>query len=233
MNTQELLQTIASSWQLIVLALAVVAAFIFRKELGALIGQLKEFEFDPRNRKFEVKNASNKAKAQRKGEGDRSQEQQRHQSKEESERKADEEKERSRAQSRPRITAYDVFISFKNLDERGVPTRDAQLANEVYNFLRSKGLSVFISTVTLESLGVSNYKKAIDDALDAASIMVAVGTSTENLNSEWVRYEWDGFYNDILSKKKPGGKVFAYISGLRPAELPRALRQTQAFNSLS
>ena len=201
MNTQELLQTIASSWQLIVLALAVVAAFIFRKELGALIGQLKEFEFDPRNRKFEVKNASNKAKAQRKAEGDRSQEQQRHQSKEESERKADEEKEKSRAQSRPRIAAYDVFISFKNLDERGVPTRDAQLANEVYNFLRSKGLSVFISTVTLESLGVSNYKKAIDDALDAASIMVAVGTSTENLNSEWVRYEWDGFDNDILSKK--------------------------------
>ena len=126
---------------------------------------------------------------QRKAEGDRSQEQQRHQSQEESERKADEEKERSRAQSRPRIAAYDVFISFKNLDERGVPTRDAQLANEVYNFLRSKGLSVFISTVTLESLGVSNYKKAIDDALDAASIMVAVGTSTENLNSEWVRYE--------------------------------------------
>jgi len=51
-------------------------------------------------------------------------------------------------------------------------------------------------------------------------MLVAVGTSTENLNSEWVRYEWDGFYNDILSKKKPGGKVFAYISGLRPAELP-------------
>ena len=98
--------------------MAVIAAFIFRKELGALIGQLKEFEFDPRNRKFEVKNASNKAKAQRKAEGDRSQEQQRHQSKEESERKADEEKERSRAQNRPRIAAYDVFISFKNLDER-------------------------------------------------------------------------------------------------------------------
>src|SRR5215510_11600782 len=97
--------------------------------------------------------------------------------------------------------AYDVFISFKNLDEKGVPTRDAALANEVYNFLTSKGLSAFISTVTLESLGVSNYKKAIDEALDAASIMVAVGTSTENLNSEWVRYEWDGFYNDILSKK--------------------------------
>ena len=83
--------------------------------------------------------------------------------------------------------AYDVFISFKNLDEKGVPTRDAELASEVYNFLTSKGLSVFISTVTLESLGESDYKKAIDTALDAASIMVAVGTSTENLDSRWVR----------------------------------------------
>jgi len=111
------------------------------------------------------------------------------------------------AVSRPRVVAYDVFISFKNLDEKGVPTRDAALANEVYNFLTSKGLNVFISTVTLESLGVSNYKKAIDEALDAASIMVAVGTSTENLNSEWVRYEWDGFYNDILSGVKPSWKA--------------------------
>ena len=156
----------------------------------------------------------------------REQEQQRF---EEGRRKAEEEKEKNRAQHGLRIMAYDVFISFKDLDEKGVPTRDAELANEVYNFLTSKGLTVFISTVTLESLGASDYKKAIDDALDAASIMVAVGTSLENLNSRWVRYEWDGFYNDILSEVKPSGKVFAYVAGLRPAQLPRALRQTQTF----
>jgi hypothetical protein len=59
--------------------------------------------------------------------------------------------------------------------------------------------------------------------------MIAVGTSTENLNSEWVRYEWDGFYNDILSGVKPSGKLFTYVAGLRPAQLPRTLRQTQTF----
>jgi TIR domain len=144
------------------------------------------------------------------------------------------EKERSsqesiRARPPPQIRAYDVFISFKNLDENGVPTPDAELASEVYNFLIGKGLTVFISTVTLESLGVSDYKKAIDDALDAASIVVAVGTSTENLDSRWVRYEWDGFYHDILNGRKPDGKLFTYIAGLRPAELPRTLRQTQTF----
>jgi hypothetical protein len=45
----------------------------------------------------------------------------------------------------------------------------------------------------------------------------------------WVRYERDGFYNDILSGVKPGAKLFTYVAGLRPAQLPRTLRQTQTF----
>jgi hypothetical protein len=125
--------------------------------------------------------------------------------------------------------AYDVFISFKNFDESGVLTRDAELAKEVYDFLTVKGLNVFISTVTLEDLGVSDYKKAIDDALDTASIVVAVGTSSKNLNSKWVRYEWDSFFADVLSGVKPGDRVFAYVEGVLPAQLPRTLRQTQTF----
>jgi hypothetical protein len=68
MNMQEILQTIASSWPLVTLALAFAGAIIFRKELGKLIGELREFEFDPRNRKFrlvfgqEVKNIKARAK---------------------------------------------------------------------------------------------------------------------------------------------------------------------------
>jgi hypothetical protein len=45
----------------------------------------------------------------------------------------------------------------------------------------------------------------------------------------WVRYGWDGFYNDILSVVKPGGKLFTYVAGLRTAQLPRTFRQTQTF----
>jgi TIR domain len=148
---------------------------------------------DEKNRRRieEERNRAEQEAAQLRLEADarRKVEEERKLSEEEARRKAAEENERNRAQPPLRATTYDVFISFKNLDEKGVATSDAQLANEVYNFLTSKGLRVFISTVTLESLGVSNYKKAIDDALDAASIMVAVGTTTENLNSEWVRYE--------------------------------------------
>lgn len=86
-----------------------------------------------------------------------------------------------------------------------------------------------MSNVSLESLGISEYKKAIDDALDVAKILVAVGTSRENLEWRWVRYEWDSFFNDILSGVKPTGRVFAYVEGVRILDLPRSLRQAQTF----
>jgi hypothetical protein len=128
------------------------------------------------------------------------------------------------------VTAYDVFISFKNLREDGQPTRDRDLAAEVYRYLSSRDLRVFFSIVSLEQLGVSGSKKAIDDALDASRVLVAVGTSRDNLEWRWVRYEWDSFYNDILSGVKPDGRVFAYIEGVDVLSLPRALRQSQTFS---
>jgi hypothetical protein len=49
------------------------------------------------------------------------------------------------------VTRNEVFISCKNLDKDGVQTRDAEIAAEVYDFLTGKGLSVFLSTSTLEA----------------------------------------------------------------------------------
>lgn len=125
---------------------------------------------------------------------------------------------------------YDVFVSFKKLDEQGSPTRDSVLAREVYEFLASRGLRVFLSDVALEQKGVSAYKEAIDNALDVCRVMVAVGTCPENLLSKWVRYEWDGFYSDILEGVKPEGRVFAYLDGVDIRSLPRALRKSQTFH---
>ena len=126
------------------------------------------------------------------------------------------------------VKQYDVFLSFKNLGPDGKPTRDSVLAEDIYQYLFARKLSVFLSTFELEAQGVSAYKKAIDAALDASRVVIAVGTSTENLESEWVRYEWDGFFNDIISGVKPDGRVFSYIDGVEFKSLPRALRQSQA-----
>jgi len=125
------------------------------------------------------------------------------------------------------VTGNDVFISCKNLDERGVQTRDAEIAAEVYDFLTGKGLSVFLGTLTLEQRGAADYSREIDSALDSASVLLAIGTSAEYLNSEWVRYEWNSFANDIRSGRKPKGRIFTYIEGMPITDLPRTLRENQ------
>ncbi len=123
--------------------------------------------------------------------------------------------------------AFEVFISFKHRDREGRETADSRLAREIHRYLSDRGLKVFLSSVSLEQLGIAAYKKAIDAALDTAQVLIAVGTSAENVDSEWVRYEWDSFFNDMLSGMKPAGRVFAYIDGVGISSLPRALRQTQ------
>jgi PKD repeat protein len=126
---------------------------------------------------------------------------------------------------------YDIFISHKNLGPDGVKTEDSIIADKLHIYLVNKGFNVFKSNISLAKLGVSDYKKAIDSALDHSKLLVLVGTSTENINSEWVRYEWDSFFNDILSGYKPDAKVFGYIKNVRMLDLPRALRNTQCIEA--
>jgi len=127
------------------------------------------------------------------------------------------------------LSNYDVFISYKQTDTFRNKTEDSILALELYNSLLAKNIKVFFSDSTLEIVGVSQYKKAIDDALDQCKVLIVVGTSCANINSEWVHYEWDSFYNDILSGIKSNSQVFSYIDKIVPAELPRTLRQLQVF----
>lgn len=122
---------------------------------------------------------------------------------------------------------FDIFISFKNTDAAGRPTRDSELALECHDFLAAKGFNVFCSAVTLENQGIATYKRAIDEALDQATVLIAVGVNAENLDSEWVRYEWDSFFNDILSRRKKNARIFVYLEGADPSSLPRTLRQMQ------
>ena len=124
----------------------------------------------------------------------------------------------------PRKT-YQVFISYKNTDVKtSKPARDAELAEQIYDTLTSAGLAVFLSARELQRVGRHDFKKAIDEALDSAEILVAVGTSVENLESRWVRYEWDTFYSDFLNGKRLDAKLFTYTEGVSISDLPRTLR---------
>ena len=129
------------------------------------------------------------------------------------------------------IEDWQIFISFKNLDAAGNPTRDSVLARELYQAASVAGWRVFFSNVTLEALGVSAYKRAIEDALDKATVLILVGTKRDHVESDWVRYEWDSFHNEIISGTKRNARIFCLVEGMQPATLPRALRQTQIFEA--
>ena len=127
---------------------------------------------------------------------------------------------------------YDIFISFKNSDSNtGKRTKDSELAEKLYNYLGDKGLRVFFSNKELEFTGQSQYSRAIESALDSSRFLVVVGCSRDNVNSEWVRSEWEGFVLDIKSGIKPNSEVFVLYQDMTIRELPLDLRHRQAFDA--
>ena len=126
---------------------------------------------------------------------------------------------------------YDVFISFKNTDENGQPTKERAIAERLDKVLTDSGLRVFICTHGPKLLGRSNFKSVIDDAIEASRFLVAVGCTKANLESPYVRYEWDTFHNEILSGQKPDGQIFVLYRDMSIRDLPIALRGQTALNA--
>ena len=115
---------------------------------------------------------------------------------------------------------YDVFISSKS--------QDNCLAEELYFFLKEKGLSVFVASKELDKIGEAQYADAIDAALDATKHMIVVASSVDNINSRWVHYEWSTFSNDLRSGFREGNLV-TVLKNVPISVLPPALRHQQSF----
>jgi TPR repeat protein len=111
---------------------------------------------------------------------------------------------------------YDVFLSRKS--------EDAHLAKEIYDFLTEKGLKVFDSEHSLPEVGNADYQKAIDQALDACTHMIVVGSSAENITSAWVEAEWRSFINEKRSGYKAGNILSVVTQSLSLRSLPPSLR---------
>ena len=124
----------------------------------------------------------------------------------------------------------EVFISYKHTDEYGEETEDCKVAEALYQVLQGKGVAVFMSGQSIFKLGLSDYKKAIDAALDSARILVVIGTREEYIRSGWVEYEFETFCEDILSKRKPFGSIVSYTRGISQDGLPRTLSRFQNCN---
>ena len=116
---------------------------------------------------------------------------------------------------------YDVFISSKS--------EDYPIAEKVYDFLVANGLTVFLASRELSRIGEAVYSKAVDAAIDGAHHMIVVTTSLEYLNSNWVRYEWTTFADDLRSNYKEGNLLTILGPKIQLKDLPTALRHKQSF----
>lgn len=122
---------------------------------------------------------------------------------------------------------YSVFISFKN-SEGGKKTYDSEVAEKLYAYLISKGIRVFFSNISLMEFGEAAYKDAIDDALDEVAIMVVIGSKAEYLTSQWCKYEWQSYQQNILAGIVKG-TIVTYLGDIELAEVPTAIRHYQSF----
>ena len=115
---------------------------------------------------------------------------------------------------------FDVFICFKN------EPKGKTLGQDFYNLLTSRGYRVFFSAATLKSLAGEEYEPYIYAALQSARVMIVIATSAENVNSPWVKNEWQRFL--LLMREDKERLLIPAVSGMRPEELPADFSHLEA-----
>lgn len=123
---------------------------------------------------------------------------------------------------------YDIFICYKENDEKGQRTRDSVLADEIYYQLTKEGYRVFFSRITLQGKLGEAYEPYIFAALHSAKIMIVIGTEPQNLQSVWVKNEWSR-YLALIQKGEPKVLIPAYRD-MDPYDLPKEFSHLQALN---
>lgn len=118
------------------------------------------------------------------------------------------------------MTNYDVFISCKS--------EDYSLAEEVYSFLNRHHIHTFLASKELRKLGDSEYREAIEDALESAEHLIILASKPEYIKSKWVKYEWGLFLNAKIDGYKKGN-IITILNGIEPKDISFALRKYESF----
>jgi clan AA aspartic protease (TIGR02281 family) len=117
---------------------------------------------------------------------------------------------------------FDVFISHKS--------EDLDYAKSVFDFLTASGYHPFLSEVSLQSRGETDFQKTIDAALESATHLVVVGSSRENIQAPWVEAEWRLFVGLKRAGRKRGNVIGILCGGMTVDDLPVALQYYQAIS---
>lgn len=121
---------------------------------------------------------------------------------------------------------FDVFICYKETDAQGRRTHDSVYAQDIYNSLVKEGYRVFFSRITLESKIGTAYEPYIFAALNSAKVMLVVGTSSENMNSVWVKNEWSRYLSIIRADSSKS--LIPCYKGMSPYDMPEEFAYLQS-----
>ena len=123
---------------------------------------------------------------------------------------------------------YDVFICYKETDDRGQRTIDSQRAQEIYYQLTDQGRRVFFARITLEDKAGQQYEPYIFAALNSAKVMIVVGTRREHLEAVWVKNEWSRFL--AIMKRDRKKLLIPCYADMDPYDMPEQLSVLQSYD---
>ncbi|MBQ8146701.1 MAG: leucine-rich repeat protein [Clostridia bacterium] len=121
---------------------------------------------------------------------------------------------------------YDIFICYKETDEKGERTIDSVIAQDVYDALTNRGYKVFFSRITLEEKLGRAYEPYIFSALHSAKVMLVFGTSYDYFNAVWVKNEWSRFLK--LMEQDSTRALIPCFKGIDAYDMPREFAKLQA-----
>lgn len=118
---------------------------------------------------------------------------------------------------------FNIFISCKS--------EDYEYGEELYAYLKSKGLSPFLASKSLREIGSDRYGEVISEVIDSCEHMIVFATMVEYIRTSYVNYEWSTFCNEIRAGRK-NGKLLSVVSDdidITSKKFPIDLRNREVF----
>ncbi len=88
---------------------------------------------------------------------------------------------------------YQIFLSFKAIDENGNRTKVFHIAEQIYDSLEIRGYKVFYAPSVLNGMVGQEIAPTIEHALESSKLQILVFSNADEVNSEWIKYEWKYF----------------------------------------
>ena len=121
---------------------------------------------------------------------------------------------------------YDIFICYKESDDKGDRTIDSVIAQDIYSALTKEGYRVFFARITLESKLGCDYEPIIFSALHSSKVMLCVGTSYDYYHAVWVKNEWSRYLKLIEAGENK--TLIPCFKNIDAYDLPKEFKHLQA-----